>query len=83
MFTGLSVGVTVVIAEYIGKDETDDIHSVVLTAMLIALVSGVFLLGVGMLVAEPVLALMQTIRNGSGGAISAYIFCWNALRYAL
>ncbi len=66
LFTGLSVGVTVVIAEYIGKDETDDIHSVVLTAMLIALVSGVFLLGVGMLVAEPVLALMQTPQSVMG-----------------
>lgn len=66
LFTGLSVGVTVVIAEYIGKDETDDIHSVVLTAMLIALVSGLFLLGVGMLVAEPVLALMQTPQSVMG-----------------
>lgn len=59
LFTGLSVGVTVVIAANIGRGDTGDVHSVVLTAFVIALVSGVFLLGVGIGVSEPVLKLMN------------------------
>lgn len=59
LFTGLSVGVTVVIAANIGRDDTGDVHSVVLTALTIALVSGVLLLAVGIGVSEPVLRLMD------------------------
>ena len=60
LFSGLSVGVTVVIAGYIGREDTDDVHSVVLTAAVIALASGVILLALGMGVAEPLLTLMKT-----------------------
>lgn len=60
LFTGLSVGVTVVIANYIGREDTGDIHSVVLTAAVISAVSGAFLLVLGMTVAEPILSLMNT-----------------------
>lgn len=60
LFTGLSVGVTVVIAEKIGKNETEDVHSVVFTALIIAFISGVFLLIVGIIIAEPVLKIMDT-----------------------
>lgn len=59
LFTGLSVGVTVVIAANIGRGETGDVHSVVLTAFVIAFVSGVFLLAVGIGISEPVLRLMN------------------------
>lgn len=59
LFTGLSVGVTVVIAANIGKGETGDVHSVVLTAFVIALVSGFLLLGLGIGVSEPLLRLMN------------------------
>ena len=60
LFTGLSVGVTVVIAENIGKRRTDDLHSVVLTCMVMAVVCGVFLLGLGIGLSEPLLRLMKT-----------------------
>lgn len=60
LFTGMSVGATVVIAEHIGRKHTDDLHSVVFTSMVIAVVSGVILLGVGIGVAEPLLKLMDT-----------------------
>lgn len=60
LFAGLSVGVTVVIAGYIGRNDTDDVHSVVLTAAVVAIVSGVILLALGMAVAEPLLTLMKT-----------------------
>ena len=60
LFTGLSVGATVVIAEYIGKKKTDDIHSVVFTSVIIAFVSGVLLIGIGVGVSEPILKAMDT-----------------------
>lgn len=60
LFTGLSVGVTVVVAEYIGKNKTDDLHSVTFTAVVMAVVCGVVLLGVGIGVSEPLLKLMDT-----------------------
>lgn len=60
LFSGLSVGVTVLIAELIGKSRTDDIHSVVLTSLVIAAGSGVVLLGLGIGVSEPLLKLMNT-----------------------
>lgn len=60
LFTGLSVGVTVVITEHIGRQETEDIHSIVLTAFTVALVSGVLLIAVGVCIAQPVLSLMET-----------------------
>lgn len=60
LFAGLSVGVTVVIAEHIGKKQTDDVHSIVLTASVIAVVSGVIVLVLGVFIAKPVLSLMDT-----------------------
>ena len=60
LFTGLSVGVTVVVAEYIGKNKLDDLHSVTLTSIVMATVCGIVLLGVGIGVAEPLLILMDT-----------------------
>lgn len=63
MFTGLSVGVTVVITEYIGRRETEDVHSVVFTALVISLVSGAVLLCLGVVAAAPVLSLMDTPEN--------------------
>ena len=59
LFTGLSVGVTVVISEHIGRDEKKDIHSMVFTAAVIALISGVLLLAVGIAIASPVLRAMD------------------------
>lgn len=60
LFSGMSVGVTVVVAEYVGKKQTDDLHSVVLTSLIIAVVSGFVLLGLGIGVSAPLLKLMDT-----------------------
>ena len=60
LFSGLAVGSTVVIAELIGKNNTDDVHSVVVTSLVMALVCGVIILGLGIGVAQPLLALMGT-----------------------
>ena len=59
LFTGLSVGVTVVISEHIGRDQKQDVHSMVFTAMVIALASGIFLLILGVAIAKPVLKAMD------------------------
>ncbi len=59
LFTGLSVGVTVVISEHIGRNEKEDIHSMVLTSAVIALASGVLLLVVGFAIAPAVLKAMD------------------------
>lgn len=60
LFSGLSVGVTVLVAEYVGKKQTDDLHSAVLTSFVIAVVCGVVLLGIGIGVSASLLELMDT-----------------------
>lgn len=60
LFTGISVGVTVTVAKYIGKGRTESIHNIIFTAMVIAVTSGVFLLLLGIAIAAPILTLMQT-----------------------
>ncbi|MGI6095670.1 MAG: MATE family efflux transporter [Lachnospiraceae bacterium] len=60
LFVGLSVGVNVVIASYIGQNKKDEVHEVVHTAMLTAIVSGLFLMLMGGIVAPPILRIMNT-----------------------
>lgn len=60
LFIGVSLGANVVIANYIGRGEEKRIKCAVHTAMLVAAVSGIFLLFLGLLVARPVLVLMNT-----------------------
>lgn len=60
LFSGLSVGVTVIVAEHVGKKQTDDLHSVVLTSLVLAVVCGVALLALGIGVSAPLLKLMNT-----------------------
>ncbi|MCH5154980.1 MAG: MATE family efflux transporter [Clostridiales bacterium] len=63
LFSGMSVGVTVLIAAYVGKKQTDDLHSVVFTSLVIATVSGVILLGLGIGVSAPLLKAMNTPKD--------------------
>lgn len=60
LFIGASVGANVIIANYIGRGETERIEAAVHTAMKVALFAGVFLLVTGQLIARPVLTLMNT-----------------------
>lgn len=60
LFIGISVGANVVIANYIGRGGEKRIKSAVHTAMLVAGISGIFLLFLGLLVARPILTLMNT-----------------------
>lgn len=60
IFVGLSVGANVVVAKYIGQRKEDKIQDAVHSAMLIAIVSGFFLLFLGYFLAEPLLKMMST-----------------------
>lgn len=60
LFVGISVGANVVIANYIGQRNEKKIKDAVHTAMTIAMISGIFLLVLGILIARPVLIWMHT-----------------------
>lgn len=60
LFVGLSVGTNVVIAGLIGRGRREEIPTAVHTAVVVALISGVLLLFVGMGIARPMLTLMNT-----------------------
>ena len=60
LFVGISVGANVVIASYIGQKEKEKVSQTIHTAMLVAIISGVFLIAVGLLIARPLLILMDT-----------------------
>ena len=60
VFIGLSVGVNVLVAQYYGAKREQDVNETVHTAVAISLVSGVFLVFLGLLVTRPLLELMGT-----------------------
>lgn len=60
LFVGISVGANVVIARYIGENKKGRIKNAVHTSMLVAIVSGVFLLIVGILISRNILEWMNT-----------------------
>ena len=58
LFTGMSVGANVVVANLLGAKRRDAISDAVHTIITVALVSGIFLLVLGSLIARPILTLM-------------------------
>jgi len=60
LFIGLSVGAGVSAAHAIGSREDNVLHNVVHTALPTALVSGVIITVLGLLVADPMLRVMET-----------------------
>ena len=63
LFVGISVGANVVIANYIGQGKTEKIQDAVHTVMIVSLISGVFLLVLGLMIARPILEIMGTPKN--------------------
>lgn len=63
LFVGLSLGVNVVIANYIGQGKQSEVQDIVHTAIFMAIISGFLLLVLGLVIAEPVLQLMNTPDN--------------------
>ena len=60
LFVGLSIGANVIVAKYIGKNETQKIHDAIHTSITLALISGILLLIWGITIARPILTLMNT-----------------------
>lgn len=60
LFVGMSVGANVVIANYIGRQKLEQVKNAVHTAITLALLSGIFLLTLGLFIARPVLVLIDT-----------------------
>ncbi len=60
VFIGLAVGANVLIARYYGAGQEKEVSDTVHTAVLLSLVSGVFLCIIGVVLAKPLLELMGT-----------------------
>lgn len=60
IFVGLSVGVNVLVAHYIGQNKKESISRCVHTSMLFAFICGMVMLVVGMFVARPILEAIDT-----------------------
>ena len=60
IFLGLSVGVNVLVAQYYGAKKDEDVNETIHTAIAVSLVSGVFLIFVGLVASRPLLELMGT-----------------------
>lgn len=63
LFIGISVGANVVIATYIGQRNERDVQRAVSTSAVIALAGGIFLTLVGLVIAAPLLKLLDTPAN--------------------
>ena len=60
LFIGLSVGANVLVARFYGAGQTDELKSMVQTAVATSVIGGVILIFVGFLVSKPALTLMGT-----------------------
>jgi putative MATE family efflux protein len=60
IFVGLSIGANVIVSKFLGQNERKNVRKAVSTSMILALISGFFLIAVGLLLAEPLLRLMST-----------------------
>lgn len=69
LFVGISVGANVVIANYVGRNDDNGIRNAIRTSAMVAVWSGVFLLCVGLAVAEPLLRWLDTPDDVLGLAV--------------
>lgn len=63
LFAGISIGANVVIAKFIGQNRPDGVKRTVHTALLFAVLSGIFLTVVCELISRPLLGLMSIPEN--------------------
>lgn len=63
LFVGISVGANVIIANYIGKKEYDKIPKAIHTSIVVAVVSGFAVMIIGVILARPILEMMNTPSN--------------------
>ena len=60
LLVGLSIGANVIIANFIGQGREDKVKEAVHTVMSVALISGVSLLVIGIIIAKPILLMINT-----------------------
>lgn len=60
IFIGLSIGSSILVARYYGAQDWENVHDVVHTSVLLSAISGVVLIFVGILLAQPLLEIMGT-----------------------
>ncbi len=58
LFIGLSIGANVIIGNLLGQKKIKDTRDAVHTAISVAIISGIFLIGVGFVLARPILTMM-------------------------
>lgn len=63
LFMGIAVGANVVISTYLGQRNKEGVQRAVATSALIALISGLLLLAIGVVIARPMLELLDTPSN--------------------
>lgn len=69
LFTGVSVGANVVIANHLGAGKKEDAGRSVHTAMLLSVIGGILLMAVGLIAAQPILTVMGTPADVLEGAV--------------
>lgn len=69
MFIGLSVGANVLVARYYGARQEKEVSETVHTAVLVSMVGGLLLAVIGILVARPLLLLMDTPEDVIGHSV--------------
>lgn len=63
LFVGISMGANVVISNHIGQRNEKNIKKAISTVALVAVISGLFLMVFGIIIARPILTVMDTPAN--------------------
>ncbi len=63
LFMGISMGANVIISNHIGQNDRQSIRNAINTVSLVAIVSGIFLMIIGQIVARPILEMIGTPEN--------------------
>lgn len=69
IFLGLSIGSSVLVAQYYGAQDWKSVHDVVHTSMLVSAMAGFLLIFVGIFLAGPLLELMGTAQEALDQAV--------------
>lgn len=69
MFIGMSVGANVLVARYYGGKQEDEVSRTVHTSMIVSAVGGIILAVLGIILAKPLLTLMDTPENVIGHSV--------------
>ena len=70
LFVGISLGANVVISRFTGRKDMDSVEKAVHTAILVSLISGIFVTIFGELIARGLLELMTVPEDVMGSALS-------------